>query len=56
MPTQTDLRFAFAAGENCVEAVNFTLPEVRSETIPLEEELANAEPAVHFGRARERAR
>ncbi|WBX87946.1 hypothetical protein [Achromobacter mucicolens] len=56
MPTQTDLHSAIAFGKAPFQGVKFTHPEGLSETIPLEVELANAEPAVHFGRALERAR
>ncbi len=56
MPTQTDLHFAIPFGEAPFQVVKFTLPEGLSETIPLEPELATAEPAVRFGRSLERAR
>lgn len=56
MPTQTDLHSAIAFGKAPFQGVKFTHPEGLSETIPLEVELANAEPAVHFGRALERAK
>ncbi|WP_312431573.1 hypothetical protein [Achromobacter sp.] len=56
MPTQTDPHSASALGEAPFQVVKFTQPEGLSETIPLEVELAKAEPAVHFGRAMERAR
>lgn len=56
MPTQTDLHSASALGEAPFQLVEFTLPGCLSETIPLGVALAKAEPAVHFGRAMERAR
>ena len=55
MPTQSDLRFTFAIGEETFEVVEFTLQEGLSETFLLEVELANADPAIDFGNVLDRA-
>ncbi|WP_081076213.1 type VI secretion system Vgr family protein [Burkholderia cepacia] len=49
MPTQSDLRFTFTAGDESFEVVEFTLHEGLSETFLLRVELASANPAIDFG-------
>jgi hypothetical protein len=56
MPTPTDPHSASALGEASFTVVEFAPTERKSETIPLEPELATAEPAVRFGGSLERAR
>lgn len=45
MPTQSDLRFSFAIGEEPFEVVEFSLQEGLSEPFVLQAELASANPA-----------
>ncbi|HDR9770742.1 TPA: hypothetical protein QDC27_005988, partial [Burkholderia cepacia ATCC 25416] len=49
MPTQSDLRFTFTAGDESFEVVEFTLHEGLSETFLLRVELASTNPAIDFG-------
>ncbi|OXI31043.1 type VI secretion system Vgr family protein [Burkholderia aenigmatica] len=54
MPTQSDLRFTFTAGDESFEVVEFTLREGLSETFRLQVELASANPAIDFGQVLDR--
>ncbi|WP_269510552.1 contractile injection system protein, VgrG/Pvc8 family, partial [Burkholderia sp. IMCC1007] len=49
MPTQSDLRFTFAVGDEPFEVVEFTLHEGLSETFLLQVELASGNAAIDFG-------
>lgn len=55
MPTQSDLRFSFAIGEEPFEVVEFSLQEGLSEPFVLQAELASANPAIDFGAVLDRA-
>ena len=55
MPTQSDLRFTFAIGEEPFEVVEFSLQEGLSEPFVLQAELASANPAIDFGAVLDRA-
>ncbi len=55
MPTQSDLRFTFAIGDESFEVVEFTLQEGLSETFLLEVDLASGNPAIDFGAVLDRA-
>ncbi|VWB21529.1 Rhs element Vgr protein [Burkholderia arboris] len=54
MPTQSDLRFTFTAGDESFEVVEFTLHEGLSETFLLRVELASANAAIDFGQVLDR--
>ncbi len=49
MPTQSDLRFTFAVGDEPFEVVEFTRREGLSETFVLQVELTSAHAATDFG-------
>jgi len=55
IPTQSDLRFTFALGDESFEVVEFTLQEGLSETFLLEVDLASANSAIDFGAVLDRA-
>ncbi len=55
MPTQSDLRFTFAIGDQPFDVVEFTLQEGLSETFLLQVELASANAAIDFGKVLDRA-
>ncbi|HAP26093.1 MAG TPA: type VI secretion system tip protein VgrG [Achromobacter sp.] len=55
MPTQSDLRFTFAIGDESFEVVEFTLQEGLSETFLLEVDLSSASAAIDFGTVLDRA-
>uniref|UniRef100_UPI00257D9FF6 contractile injection system protein, VgrG/Pvc8 family n=1 Tax=Achromobacter sp. UBA4530 TaxID=1945912 RepID=UPI00257D9FF6 len=55
MPTQSDLRFTFAIGDESFEVVEFTLQEGLSETFLLEVDLASGNHAIDFGAVLDRA-
>ncbi|AVJ29604.1 type VI secretion system Vgr family protein [Achromobacter spanius] len=55
MPTQSNLRFTFAIGDESFEVVQFTLQEGLSETFLLEVDLASANAAIDFGTVLDRA-
>ncbi|WP_049097571.1 contractile injection system protein, VgrG/Pvc8 family, partial [Burkholderia cepacia] len=49
MSTKSGLHFTFAAGDESLEVVEFTLREGLSETFLLQVELASANAAIDFG-------
>ena len=55
MPTQSNLRFTFAVGDESFEVVGFSLEEGLSETFKLEVDLASAKAAIDFGSVLDRA-
>ncbi|MDH0092668.1 type VI secretion system tip protein VgrG [Achromobacter mucicolens] len=55
MPTQSNLHFTFAVGDESFEVVQFTLQKGLSETFLLEVDLASANAAIDFGRVLDRA-
>ncbi len=55
MPTQSNLRFTFAVGDESFEVVGFSLEEGLSETFKLEVDLASAKAAIDFGSILDRA-
>ncbi|MEN4919131.1 type VI secretion system tip protein TssI/VgrG [Achromobacter spanius] len=55
MPSQSDLRFTFAAGSESFEVVEFTLQEGLSLAFLLQVDLASANPAIDFGKVLDHA-
>ncbi|PTX08317.1 type VI secretion system tip protein VgrG [Achromobacter mucicolens] len=55
MPTQSNLRFTFAVGDESFDVVGFSLEEGLSETFKLEVDLASAKAAIDFGSVLDRA-